>query len=82
METNKTITEDYCDFETAKLLAEKGFDGMCETSYYISNVGCENAVSTGDFAKVRPWRSKLIAAPTLQMACKWLREVHGLHIQS
>lgn len=75
------ITEDYVSFETAKLLNEKGFDGICETSYYISNVGCENAVSTGDFAKVRPWRSELIPAPTLQMACKWLREVHHIFIQ-
>ena len=83
LNTNKTIamiTEDYVHFETAKLLAEKGFDGICETSYYISNDGCENVVSIGDFAKVRAYRSGLIAAPTLQMACKWLREKFDLHI--
>lgn len=77
---SKIITEDYVSFETAKLLAENRFGGICETSYYISNVGCENAVRTGDFAKIRPWRSELIAAPTLQMACKWLREVHDICI--
>lgn len=75
------ITEDYVSFETAKLLNEKGFDGICETSYYISNNGCENAVSIGDFAKVRAYRSGLIPAPTLQMACKWVREKHHIFIQ-
>lgn len=74
------INEDYCSFEVAKLLKEKGFDWECETSYYISNEGCENAVSVGDFTKVRPWRDALIAAPTHQMAIKWLREENGVYI--
>lgn len=74
------ITEDYVSFEIAKLLKEKGFNGECETSYYISNKGCENAVSVGDFTKVRPWREALIAAPTHQMAMKWLRDVHNIFI--
>ena len=76
------IKEDFVNYETAKLLKEKGFDGECETSYYISNEGCENAVSVGDFTKVRPWREALIAAPTHQMAMKWLREVHGLSVET
>ena len=74
------ITEDYCSFEVAKLLKEKGFNLECETSYYISNEGCENVVCVGDFTKVRPWREALIAAPTHQMATKWLREVHNIFI--
>ena len=32
-----TITEDYCDFETAKLLKEKGFNEPCLKEYYISS---------------------------------------------
>ena len=75
------IKEAYCSFEVAKLLKEKGFDGECETSYYISNKGCENAVSVGDFTKVSPWREALIAAPTHQMAMKWLREEYNIFIQ-
>lgn len=72
--------EEYCSFEVAKLLKEKGFDWDCETSYYISNEGCESAVSVGDFTKVRPWREALIAAPTHQMAMSWFRKKHNIHI--
>lgn len=62
------ITEDYASFEVAKLLNEKGFDEKT-LSYYEDNVLCY-----GDWFE---WnRSPLghIAAPTHQMAMKWLRE--------
>lgn len=79
METNKTITEDYVSFEIAKLLAEKGFDIVTEKCYILDNSGlC--AVTVGQLFNGRPQGKHEIAAPTLQMACKWLREVHGLHI--
>lgn len=73
------ITEDYVSFETAKLLKEKGFDWECLGTY-----------STGDkelsISSECPYSNDLnddmfIAAPTLQMAQKWLREVHNLVIQ-
>ena len=62
------IKEDYVSFEVAKLLKEKGFDEKT-LSYYEDNVLCR-----GDWFE---WnRSPLghIAAPTHQMAMKWLRE--------
>ena len=75
------ITEDYCSFEVAKLLKEKGFNGQCRAAYtnygklftiqiqqYVTNVLC---------SKGKLWDC---AAPTFQMAMKWLREVHYLHI--
>jgi hypothetical protein len=68
------ITEDYVSFEVAKLLKEKGFDEKT-LSYYEDNVLCR-----GDWFE---WnRSPLghVAAPTLQMAMKWLREVHNVFI--
>jgi len=68
------ITEDYCSFEIAKLLKAKGFDEKT-LSYYEDNVLCH-----GDWFE---WnRSPLghIAAPTHQMAMKWLREIHKLFI--
>ena len=68
--------EDYCSYEVAKLLKEKGFDEKT-LSYYEDNVLCH-----GDWYE---WnRSPLghIAAPTLQMAMKWLREVHGLSVET
>lgn len=68
------ITEDFCSFEVAKLLKEKGFDEKT-LSYYEDNVLCH-----GDWFE---WnRSPLghIAAPTHQMAMKWLREVYHIEI--
>lgn len=66
--------EDYCSFEVAKLLKEKGFDEKT-LSYYEDNVLCH-----GDWFE---WnRSPLghIAAPTHQMAMKWLREEKNIFI--
>ena len=66
------ITEDYVSFETAKLLKQKGFDEYCP--YYDKE---------GEFWAYRTVNHKgdgYISAPTLQMAMKWLREVHKLYI--
>ena len=64
------ITEDYVSFETAKLLKEKEFTHDMFNPYqlYMPNgqLECWNE-SPND-----------IYAPTLQMAMKWLREVHNL----
>lgn len=75
-----TITEDYVSFETAKLLKEKGFDEGC--SFVV------NAISKGVMpvswpttnSDIEDEKASLIALPTLQMAMKWLREVHNVHI--
>ena len=68
------ITEDYVSFETAKLLKEKGFE--CATLHYYYDKDGDLLFST--------WRVDVgkneFVAPTLQMAMKWLREVHGLDI--
>ena len=65
------ISEDYVSFETAKLLKEKGFDEECYL-HYSSN------------GKTQHWNYQSptdgIAAPTLQMAMKWLRKVHNIDI--
>ena len=70
-----TITEDYVSFETAKLLKEKGFNEPCLKQYYnngeLSNVSIEAKYNTID---------NQVSAPTLQMAMKWLREVHSATI--
>lgn len=75
------IEEAYVSFEVAKLLKEKGFDAECRAAYtnygklfttqiqqYITNALC---------SKGTLWDC---TAPTLQMAMKWLREVHNLYI--
>lgn len=67
------ITEDYVSLETAKLLKEKGFDSMeCHNSpNYAYNMD-------GQFSGPS-WDTEYVA-PTLQMAMKWLREVHNIDI--
>jgi hypothetical protein len=70
------ITEDYVSFEVAKLLKEKGFDGVTE-KYYLKYKGEYILVSRG--TAEHPDSS--IDVPTLQMAMKWLRKVHNLYIE-
>lgn len=62
-----TITEDYVSFQTAELLKEKGMDKSCFKHYVQKN----NNDGT----------SEAVTVCTLQMAMKWLREVHNLFIQ-
>ena len=69
------ITEDYVSFETAKLLKEKGFD-ECPLFHYDD---CGQIWIPGGYDKTKTWH---FPAPTLQMAMKWLREVHDLNINN
>ena len=79
-----TIKEDYVSFETAKILKEKGFDESISMVY----------MSYGDLCKLHRYDSICnsnynditknyfeCTAPTLQMAMKWLREVHNVFIE-
>ena len=69
------ITEDYISFDIAKLLKDKGFDADITTyrDYFIQNgnivISLQECLSKDRFK-----------TPTLQMAMKWLREVHNLKI--
>ena len=71
------ITEDYVSFETAKLLKEKGFDIPCMGRYSVRSkefhLDCTKRCNNGGLFEC--------AAPTLQMAMKWLREVHNLWLE-
>lgn len=69
------ITEDYVSFETAKLLKEKGFGSECLRFYIPNGHGKWKYEHYHDFDI-----SDRIECPTIQMAMKWLREVHGLYI--
>lgn len=80
------ITEDYCSFEIAKLLKEKGFDAETEHElWYVVekfSTGCHwNSCiyNVGDTTSEYD-EKYCIAMPTLQMAMKWLREVHKLYV--
>ena len=65
------ITEDYCSFETAKLLKEKGFNYPTLHYYYDKDGDLVFSYNIG------AGKNEFVA-PTLQMAMKWLREVHNL----
>ena len=73
-----TIKEDYVSFEVAKLLKEKGFDVPCNCYGAYSEVNLIYRLCITD--KYTNWNKHtskvIISCPTLQMAMKWLREVH------
>ena len=70
------ITEDYVSFEIAKLLKEKGFEGDVNAYYHIWDNG-HRVCPVQEFTHSEA-PHLYIPAPTLQMAMKWLREVHNL----
>lgn len=79
------ITEDYVSFETAKLLKEREFDELGDY-YYTKNgefTDCLTIgyVNGGDQVICKNHTLFPYKAPTLQMAMKWLREVHNLSVE-
>ena len=75
-----TITEDYISFETAKLLKEKGFNE--KVICYYDDGGSLNLNKFVEFQCCnQEYGSGIFAAPTLQMAMKWLRIEHNIHIE-
>ena len=71
-------TEDYCSYEVAKLLKEKGFDNPC-LSYFWSE-GIDTSYTDIPFTQKNMYEGQILR-PTHQMAMKWLRDVHELFIQ-
>ena len=85
------MREDYVSFETARLLKEKGFDEECISVYHdgelqlVSSLGIFCGEGYGEQILTYTnseckWSPIMISAPTIQMAMKWLREVHNLFI--
>lgn len=84
------ITEDYVSCETAKLLKENGFNWL-ESPFYSEQDKDEwrrnnsYTVSNKEYNPELPFDSETLTqvAPhvSLQMAMKWLRVVHNLHIE-
>lgn len=70
------IEERYCSYEVARLLKEKGFDIGCYGRYSVRSKELH-------FDATRKCENNclfMIAAPTHQMACDWLGDIHDLHI--
>lgn len=73
------ITEDYVSFETAKLLKEKGFDE--DIARVVNEEGEIDYL--GSFQPSLAYlHHTWYRCPTLQMAMKWLREVHNIAIET
>jgi hypothetical protein len=68
------VKEDYVSFETARLLVKKGFDFNAEYESYYTLRGVIV------YFKDRTQDINIAPRITLQMAMKWLREVHKLYI--
>ena len=81
------IQEDYVSFEVAKLLKDKGFNEATNRYYNAQYDGIRTVSDTF----MTYWNNEnhmkelmmegAIAIPTLQMVCKWLREVHNIFIE-
>ena len=68
------IKEDYCSYEVAKILKEKGFNESCYTCYV------EKEISHYDYSSTNyELIDGVISCPTIQMTMKWLREIHNKH---
>ena len=72
------VTEDYCSYEVAKLLKEKGFNTFKSYGWDEQLFDKEHPrnFSIG-FDNKEHW----ISCPTQSMAMKWLREEHNIFIQ-
>ena len=79
-----TITEDYVSFEVAKLLKEKGFDVKTINFWHIvpsetCNFNALEKIACVDINEPE-YSENYYPMITLQMAMKWLREEHNIHI--
>jgi len=76
------IVEDFVSFEVAKLLKEKGFDEYCLKNYWSSDKELHDWKWELSYKRNSDGNrnTKDCAAPTHQMAMKWLRENHNIHI--
>ena len=76
------IEESYVSLESARLLKEAGFDVECDW-FYIN----DGSVDTGIVVRSTSPRDHnmgigFLSRPTLALAARWLREVHGIHVSS
>jgi len=74
------ITEDYVSFKIAELLKEKGFEEECVYFYdWDEEDEIYRICSNGGSCNSKEYPT-YYSMPTLQMAMKWLREVHNIGI--
>ena len=76
------ITEDFVSLEVAKLLKEKGFSEPVHYEYHytISVPQFHKKAHNFNGEEYANCETEWFSALTIQMAMKWLREVHGIDI--
>ena len=75
---NNNITEDYCSFEVAKLLKEKGFRVPTEKHYMGSKKIYD--ISPSSDHNNPSYTKEMYSAPTHALAVKWIRDNFDIHI--
>ena len=80
-----TITEDYCSYEVAKMLKEKGFLKeedlkITQNLSFYDNIGLHHNLNKWYDSLIQD-KIDFVVAPTHQMAKKWLREEHNLYVE-
>ena len=80
MQNKIMITEDYVSFETAKLLKKRGLDDEYANAFYDKTGNLYFIDLLSDLSS-HPDNDTDIAASTLYVAMKWLREIFKLNIE-
>lgn len=75
------ITEDYVSFEIAKLLKEKGFVIPYDSFRGVYINGIFKRLNPGDGYGCN-LEDEIVDVCSLQLAMKWLREVHSIAIET
>lgn len=73
------IEESYVSFETARLLKEAGFDVECYWFYINDGSADTGIVVLSTSPRDHNMGTGFLSRPTLALAARWLREVHGIH---
>ena len=74
------FTEDFCSFDVAQLLKEKGFDELCIFKYNSEGVRMKAGVAIDEWQNFELDDNEY-SCPSQAMAMKWLRENHNIFIQ-
>lgn len=69
--------EDYVSLEVAKLLKEKGYNELCNSSYFLHD---GNWIFQYGNNQNKLNDENWLSTPTLYDAQKWLRENHNIHL--
>ena len=75
------MNEEYCSFEVAKLLKEKGYENEYTYAYYTSEGELKFLQCFGDASEYFAEENSCIDAPTHSQARAFLRTKYNVHIE-